>query len=212
MQKITLLLVFVFITVNGLLAQSDKLSFGIKGGLNLATIQRGDYYINDGKMRYLPTGNLGAFARYKLTDHLSLRGGLEVMGTGYRYTERNAQLGKWIHKLHLINLNIPVSVIYDIRKFYAGVGPSFSYSIAGRWSERFITETASEESDLLKGKVDLKYTNRFNLGANILAGYAITPKIAAEAGYVLGLSHLEKSDNGYKSKPRTFSLSVVYSL
>ncbi len=213
MKRLTLLsIVSLLFSLNALFAQSDKFHYGLKAGINLASWKYS--YDTQMKNKLLFTGHIGAFGEYEFSENLSFRAGLGLAGRGDKLTERDPGFGKWTYVVRTVDIDLPMAAIYRINKFYVGGGPNISFTLAGRWREKFESETDWEESNDLKGKLSMENANRIDIGLNFLAGYKITDKMSVEAGYGIGFinrdKHLGQHENSAKN--RVLSFSLLYTL
>ena len=107
------------------LAQQNKLSYGLKAGINISTINYGDPKSKTGFVG-------GAFANYKINESISIQPEVLYSMQGYTSTiigdfEGSAVNYKDDTKLHY--LNIPIMLRYNYKGIFAEVGPQFGINL-----------------------------------------------------------------------------------
>lgn len=243
-QFFTLLILASLLGGNYSFAQSsdgNKIKYGIKAGINLASLSVGserkkemkDYYDNGWKNKSVISFHLGGYADYAITEALSIQAGLTLSGKGGKETWSYDDeifgdeefTGKAYDKENLLYLELPVNVVYKTGSFYFGAGPYVGYALSGKWKEWYEEDYGDGdiESDSESGKIvfggENAWMKRTDFGLNFLAGYQLNEKMSIGIGYGLGLSNLLKDpddpqagDNYWGQKNRVFSISVNYIL
>ena len=190
MKKIilTVAAVFAFGFVN---AQDVK--FGVKGGLNLATVG-GDVEGVDAKIGF----NVGGFAEIKVSDKFAIQPELLYSVQGDKYSESFGGTTYTV-KENLSYINLPVMVkYYVVDKFSLEAGPQVGFLISAK------AKQGSESIDVKDG------LNTVDFGANFGAGYDFTENVSVGVRYNLGLSNIAKDSGDYKATNNVISLSVGY--
>lgn len=207
--------------------EPQKLQFGIKGGINIASYAwKSDYKKEQKEMynsKFKPTilFHVGAVANYALTEEFSLQAGLGISGKGYKETwsddlpymggdgdgagagSSSGEKNKTSHSLFY--LEIPINAVYHYKNFYVGAGPYFGYGLLGIW--KWSAPGDSDSGNLFE-KDDYGYS-RADFGAKIQAGYRLNEKISLGLDYGIGLAKLNRDwDNSPKNS--VLSLSVGY--
>lgn len=204
MKKVILstLIIFVFGFTN---AQTKKeTSFGIKGGLNIAT------WIGDvGNVNSKIGFHIGGFAEIKVSNKFSFQPELLYSTQGVTFKNVLVNVGGIDYsadgKINLSYLNIPILVkYYAMKKFSLEAGPQIGFLTAAK------TEATVNGNTVVE---DIKYNfESLEFSMNFGAGYNFTKNISAGVRYNFGLSNIAKEQSGYKSnvKNSILSLSVGY--
>ncbi|GAA4905236.1 porin family protein [Mucilaginibacter defluvii] len=204
MKKTLLALVVLTGAAFSSFAQTSKpVSFGIKGGLNLAKLSAsgGEETISSGT---LTSFHAGLFADVAVSETFSVQPALLFTQLGSKETEGDAS-----YKTTLNYLQLPVNAIYSAPtgtgKFFIGAGPFLGYGLSGKTKLSGAGE-ANMSEDIEFGDGGLK---RLNVGVGALAGYKLDEGLLLNVGYDLGLSSIIDGDAG-SIKTRAFTISVGY--
>lgn len=181
-----LLVAVMIITAGAVKAQDTDLTFGLKAGLNYATLPTSLKSITDkkGKVGY----NFGAFARVGKSLYFQPELNYVSFKSSYVYATNT-----YTPKFHQVNL--PLMVGYKIvdtegLNFRVSAGPDVNYTLNDA-----------------KGPAGFDY-KKFNVGGVINAGVDIG-NITIDARYSRGLTKINKSLN---EKTGLFNLSVGFKL
>lgn len=204
--------------------EPQKLQFGIKGGINIASYAwKSDYkkrMKSEYNSKYSPNilFHIGAVANYALTKEFSLQAGLGISGKGYKETWTDdlsytgegpggeGSLGEKNKESHsLFYLEIPINAVYHYKNFYVGAGPYFGYGLLGIWKW---SAPGDSDSGNLFDKDDEGF-RRADFGAKIQAGYRLNDKMSLGLDYGIGLTKLAP-DWDDAPKNSVLSLSVGY--
>lgn len=196
--------------VLGANALNAQARFGVKAGLNLATIHftgEGSEDSND-SAKNLPTFQIGALAEFDFTENLGLGLGVQLQGRGVRFGEMGIEAS-----INPLYLQVPVLLHYRNNGFYAAVGPYAGLGIAGKSKLSVLGQNESE--DLTFGNDEDFDFAPLDFGANIELGYEILGMIRLSAGYSLGLANiapkdLRVDDEGGKNRAITVSAAVLF--
>ncbi len=217
----------LLVVVGGVLGCSQvfaqqKISFGVKAGVNLATysISDEDFYDDEFKKRPTVSFHIGGLVDVPLASAFSLQGGLTLSGKGFREVwsgedEFDDSYYEGSFKESIMALEIPVNAVYKTRGFFVGAGPYAAYALSGKWKEKFEEDLGDGdiEKDEESGKVvfsgDNAYRTRTDFGINLLAGYQLNTHLSLAAGYGLGLKNIAKNTD-WSVKNRVISLSIGY--
>jgi hypothetical protein len=185
-NKFYLLMAVMFITAGSVKAQDSDFTFGLKAGLNYATLPTSVKAITDkkGKVGY----NFGAFARVGKTLYFQPELNYVTFKSSYVYAS-NAYTPKFNQ------VNLPLMVGYKIidteeLNFRVSAGPDVNYTLNDA-----------------KGPAGFDY-KKFNFGGVINAGVDIG-NITIDARYSRGLTKINKS---LQEKTGLFNLSVGFKL
>lgn len=188
-MKIYLCLMMAVLFQAGSLS-AQHVNFGIKGGLNLYTINND----NDAEYDYKAGFNLGALGHIHLAKQWALQPEIVYSLQGAMINTGNVET-----KINLGYINVPVLFQYMFDNgFRLQAGPQLGFLVSAK------SKTGSLAVDI---KDNLK-TVDFGLGVG--AGYVHTPSgFGVDARYNFGLSNINDNDND-KLYNRGFQLGVFY--
>ncbi len=203
-------------------AQAQKSSIILKGGVNLANISNSeDGDVSDARM--LTSWHAGGVIDLAILDVLSIQPGLFYTSKGIK-TERNIPvLGTTTTTFNPQYIELPLNLVFkapisETSRFFAGAGPYVAMGVAGKYKVK---------SDLGSNEYDIEFNDddpltqeqedagaykvrKFDYGVNVLAGLELD-RFVISANYGLGLAKIYAADdNGDndKNKHRVFSVSV----
>ncbi|OMQ09529.1 porin family protein [[Flexibacter] sp. ATCC 35103] len=181
MKKVLLLAVVTVLGFTNVNAQ--KIKFGVKGGLNLATIS-GD---NTKGIDAVTSFNFGVVSEIPISDKFSFQPELMYSGQGYSFNDNTVALSY---------LNIPLMGKYYLTKgLSVEAGPQIGFLLA-----------AKNEKTNVKDSF-----NTFDFGVNFGLGYKLDNGLNFGVRYNLGLTDINDVDNySGKNKNSVFQLSVGY--
>ena len=180
---VTLLSVFGLTNVN-----AQGIQFGLKAGLNFATINGNNIGNSDGVTSF----NFGAMVEIPISEKFSFQPELLFSGQGY-------STGSGSDDLVALNyLNIPLMGKYYLTKrFSVEAGPQIGFLLS-----------ANEQSLDINVKDSFK---TIDFGVNLGLGYKLDNGINFGARYNLGISDINNVDNATnKIKNGVFQVSVGY--
>jgi hypothetical protein len=167
--------------------------------------------------------NVGAEARYRLTDVLSIHSGLFYDNIQSKNELTETQLGT-IFSISLANkmsfISLPLQLVYgkEGTGFYGGAGLNFALGVGGTY-----TAVENDGTGPMTNTGDIKFDGNdnasdndehlkaLNLGIALKAGYAFNSNVFAGVDAIIGLSNLAPgSDGSYKLT--TFGVHVGYVL
>jgi hypothetical protein len=187
-SSITLLTCILLATTS--IAQNDRTSFGIKGGLNVSNISVKDAE-DDFKARL--SFHLGVLAHVHLMQSLAVQPELVFSGQGAK-----TDFGSDDVKLNLGYLNIPVLLQYMMANgLRLQTGPQFGYLLTAK------SKLDDFEEDV---KDDL---NGIDFGWVIGGGFLTPSGFGVDLRYNLGISNIN-DEGGSKLRNRVFQLGVFY--
>ena len=168
-------------------ASFAQLSFGIKGGLNLASIRTNETELNP---KTLTTFQVGAVLEFGITDHLALHSGLSLQGKGAKLEETILQQTLATTRSPMY-LQIPLHILYKGSGFFVGAGPYIGFGVAGKAKNDF---SGQSETNTLKfgDTVDDDWAP-LDFGVGVQAGVKLG-SFRVGAGYDLGLSNVLPKD------------------
>jgi outer membrane protein W len=207
MKNFGTLLIFVLMVTMTL--ESYSQTFGIKGGLNFATmIDKYDGSSYDSKS--INGYHLGVTADFPLTEMFSFESGLQLSTKGNKYNAYSDRVGNYEEKYKLTYLDIPLTLKarYDINgiKLYGLFGPYVGIGLSGNFYSS--TQDAMKVLWGSSEKLDGVHLKRLDYGLNIGAGVEIKV-IQIGLTYGLGLANISGTSHE-KMSNRVLSLSVGY--
>ncbi|MCB0523496.1 MAG: porin family protein [Saprospiraceae bacterium] len=193
-----------------------QVRFGVKAGLNLATVSgtadfddffKDDYLGESFKPTILPTFLIGAQVEFDFGTNIGIGTGLQISGKGFKMNETilvDGERATYDEKNNMVYLQIPVNFLYHNNGFFGAIGPYVGYGIGGRYDWEFDSDTDRILDD---GKIE--YTNTidvdddifslvskvrpFDFGAGIELGYEFT-NLRLTAGFNMGISNVFPKD------------------
>lgn len=167
-------------------SQSDnRISFGIRAGLNMASTQFEDSYKD---VSMATSFHLGVSLDVPFSDKLALTTALLYSGKGYKYDKLETATAQYIDVP--IQLSLRFGDI-DTFQFQVNAGPYIGIGIGGKIK----SETSSEEVDFFK------HYESFDFGATIGLGALISKHFYIGVGYQLGMG---------KYRNRNINVSIGY--
>ena len=202
---------------DGLFAQN----FGLKGGLNLATMlmkDDDDTYSDDFKMN--PGFHAGVTAEFPLAKIISLETSVLLSTKGFNYYETINFTGEPIQieeKLNLLYLDLPLTVksTFDIggARIYGAFGPYIGIGLNGKRKVQVTSngETITDEADLeWKSDFDGYSLKRLDYGLTMGVGVEVK-SFQLGVSYGLGLANISTyNTNGLKLNNRVLGGSIGY--
>ena len=181
MKKFLLLAVVTVLGFTSVNAQEIK--FGVKGGLNFATIG-GD---NTKDIELVTSFNFGVLSEIPISDKFSFQPELMYSGQGYSFNDNTIALSY---------LNVPLMGKYYVTKgLSVEAGPQIGFLLAAK-----------------NEKTDVKDSfNTVDFGVNFGVGYKLENGLNFGVRYNLGLTDINNVDNSsFKNKNGVFQVSVGY--
>ncbi|WP_207493504.1 outer membrane beta-barrel protein [Aridibaculum aurantiacum] len=173
-------------------------TFGIKGGLNLTSVNTNDEDFNhDRKTR--PSFHVGGVADIGISNSFSIQPQLLVQGKGVSLAH-----GGHSDKIRFTSIDIPVNFLYKRSGFFIGGGPNLGINVSGK----MVADDPTENTDFEFGSETGKF-KRVNIGANVMTGYQLTNGLFFSANFLGDLTNWVNSNND-KWKNNLFGLSVGY--
>lgn len=192
MKKLCL---FALVLTAAFAVQAQSTSFGLKGGLNLATLS-----INGSSSNYQNRAGFygGLFAQVRVSPQLAIQPEVVYSSQGTKYDD-----GEFDHSLKLNYVNIPVMLKAFVgRGFFAEVGPQVGFLTGVADKVNDVETNAYETSDFKKSDVALG----FGLGFSSAAGLGLG------ARYNLGLIDINNSGLSNNIKNNVLQVGLTYKL
>ncbi len=195
MKSFVKILVVIALVLSSTYTQAQT-RFGIKGGLNLAsiTLKVGGVSADTKAVAGI---NLGLISEFTISDNLFLQPGLLFSTKGSKYKISNLSF-------NTNNIEIPINLLYKLgtgsTKLFGFAGPYIGYATSGKYG------TGGVSSDI-KFSGNNKDMNAFDLGLNIGVGVEVR-NLQISTQYGLGLAELN-SDNSGSLKNKVIGISVA---
>jgi len=191
MKKIVLFTGLVIFSMSGMFAQADSkaVQFGVKGGVNSATISGDD--INDAKSR--TSFNVGVLAEIPITERLSIQP--EVMYSGQGFDVKEIDQDNIFDtnenvEYQLDYIQVPILLkAYLVKGLSVEVGPQFGFKI----HEELDFQPNADGGDIEINPED-SYIKDFDTSLAIGAGYKFDNGFFVNGRYNLGLTNIFKED------------------
>ncbi len=188
MKKILMAAAVLAVSVS---AAFSQVSFGVKGGLNLANVSKSE---GDMKLGL----HAGAFGEYQLNDFFGVAAELLYSNQGMQSKEEGVKV-----KMNMDYLNIPVlAKLYVAEGLSLDVGPQFGFLMSAKMKG---------EEDGVSVSADIK--DEFN-STDVSAALGLTYNIGQfmiQARYNLGLTDVVKNNEGDdKLKNNVIQLGVGF--
>jgi hypothetical protein len=170
MKKHLLALVLLFIVAGS--SQAQKMTPGIKGGLNISDVSgiNGDNRLS---------GHVGLFLHSRINSNWSVQPEILYSGQGQQYVFLNTE-----YTLALSYIQVPVMFqFHPVKQFYVEFGPQIGFLLS-----------ANVKNDDNKDEVDDDY-KKVDVGISFGAGIQVTSMLGFYARYNAGLADISKNDN-----------------
>lgn len=195
-MKSLLVAVVAILAVTSLNAQENKLTFGVKAGMNLSN------FTGDADMDAKIGFNAGVTMDYAITNEMYVLTGLELNSKGAKQSLEGDKV-----TMNLLYLQLPVHFGYKLQvaeatKLVFHAGPYVGFGVAGKSSATVDGEKVKEDSFGDEG------FKRFDFGLGLGVG-AEFGKIGVGLGYDFGLLNIIDA-NGASVKNGNFYVSVGY--
>ncbi|WP_228851898.1 porin family protein [Aegicerativicinus sediminis] len=180
MKKICLLTVLILSMSIG--AKAQELHFGIKGGLNFATVGGDD--TEDLKMR--TAFHLGALMEVRFSEVFAIQPEVLYSAQGTSGEEDGLDVD-----IKMDYINVPIMAKYNFsEKFSVEAGPQIGFLVSTK------AKTDGVEVDL--DEYDL--FNDFDFGLAVGLSYKIMPNLFVSGRYNLGLSNINNDSGDFESE------------
>lgn len=175
--------------------QAQSPGFGLKGGLNLASLS-----VNRNSSGYQNRAGFygGLFAHVPVGPQLAIQPEVVYSSQGTKYTA-----GSLEHNLALNYVNIPVMLQAMVgRGFFAEVGPQVG----------FLTGAADKVGDVESGATTTKDFKKSDVALGFGLGYSGTSGVGIGARYNLGLTDINNSGLSNNLKNNVLQIGLTYRL
>ena len=183
--------------------QAQELTFGVKGGINLASLGGDVGPGAKGKMGF----HLGGIAEYMLSDEFGVQAELLYSALGGKFEENDEEFSIE-EKTKLSYITLPIVGKYFVTEEIAlEAGPQFGFLVGAEseFTATFNGETESGTEDISKG------VNGLDLGFGLGGSFNTEGGLFFGLRYVLGLSNIYKdAEGGFSVNNNVFQASAGY--
>lgn len=212
-----LLFIVVGCTSIGIFAQENKLTFGVKAGMNVSSVNGKGTDDADAKIGF----NVGVTADYAITENIYLLTGLEFTTKGAKYSdilmEELEEVVKGDLTFNPMYLQLPIHIGYkyalnDAVTLVAQAGPYFAVGVGGKATAKatILGKEIKDKANIFgSGDEDLDY-KRFDFGLGLAFGVEYQ-KFNVKAGYDFGLVNYAPNTSGnFKTRNGNFYVTLGY--
>lgn len=185
---------------------AQEVKFGVKAGLNLASISGDETEDLDGRTSF----HIGGVAEIMITDKFSFQPELLYSAQGAKSTYED-QFEKEEATIKLDYINLPLMAKYYVAEgFSIEAGPQIGFLMNAEADYDYIDKEDPQFSE--SGSEDIKDEIKgIDFGFNLGLGYKLESGLNFGARYNLGLSDLWDFDNGgIKNQNSVIQISVGY--
>lgn len=205
MKKLLLSILVISATVVS--AQEKKVTFGVKAGMNVSSVNGKGSDDADAKIGF----NVGVTADYAITENVYLLTGLDFTTKGYKESYSSYEGEKAKTTFNPLYLQLPIHIGYkyaltDAVKLTAQAGPYLALGVGGKRTYKFKGE---------KQKYSIFSSNhyrRFDFGLGLAFGVEYL-KYNVKAGYDFGLVNYAPKDQScgnFKTRNGNFYVTLGY--
>ncbi|SHI96763.1 Outer membrane protein beta-barrel domain-containing protein [Mesonia phycicola] len=208
MKKLLLIAAVAFLGISSVKAQ--EIEFGVKGGLNVATLggDASDDYDLDSRVGF----HVGGFVEIPLSEKITFQPELLYSMQGAQlnlvYTDGLNSVSSEA-KLKLDYINVPFMFKYEVVDNLAvEVGPQIGFLINAKGE---VEASVSGESGSYSDEIDVKdQYSTIDFAANLGVSYEFDMGLFAGARYNFGLIDIEEESDDYSEINNVFQLSIGY--
>ncbi|HEX9980718.1 MAG TPA: porin family protein [Flavobacterium sp.] len=176
-----------------------SISFGVKGGVNFASISGDDIESPDSRTSF----HVGGLVEFPLASIFSLQVEAMYSGKGFEYDNVLGDDGDHA-ELQLDYIDVPVlAKIYAFKGFSFEVGPQFSFLI----NEEFDYEPNSNGGDIELDDSEFEADNKFDFGVAGGVSFQTDMGLFASGRYTYGLTEIYENTDAMNS---VFQISIGY--
>ena len=171
--------------------QGQRVKFGVKTGLNIATIHGSN--VSNSEM--IPRAYFGGYLNLDIANKFHFQPELIYSLQGYKMSNYYAYNNI---KDHLNYINLPLIFQYDVaKKIYVETGPQIGY-LCGRKLSYTTNNYFYGSSNT--SSTDASGLNKIDFGLNIGAGYRINHKFGISSRFFYGITNFAGGDDKFKNE------------
>lgn len=187
---------------------SSPLTFGVKGGMNVASLSKGaDLSDSKSKIGF----NAGVFMNVPLSSQFSVQPEVLYNDLGSKVTREYNIAGNTYKSDYSRNLGyiaVPVMFQYNATpEFYLEAGPEFGFLVSAK--DKFKSSTNGNVSSQV-ASLDKSDFQTFNFGIGIGAGYYFIPNLGLTVRYTAGVTDVYKNNSGDAVRNNVFQVGLAY--
>lgn len=216
------LIAFLLMIGFSAMSQSEKISFGLKGGVNFQNINGKD--ANGDKLKFnMITGfNAGAVVQIPVAPEFYFQSGLLYTTKGAKAPKDFLATGS-TRQYDLSYLELPLNLLYrpllGKEHLLLGFGPYVAYGLGGK--AKLVTPLGTNKQDIVFTKEYSsvspygQYFKRLDFGGNLFFGYELENGIFVQLNMQLGMAKINADNTTYPNdktsfKNTGFGLSLGY--
>ena len=192
----------ILVVLFALNANAQKVKFGLRGGVNIATIAKSE--TNTLKPRL--GVNLGGFVDFGITEHFSIQPGLQVTTKGARDNGN--------YRFRSTYIEIPVYALYNLNlgdvKLFGGAGPYFALGVGG---QELGTDANGNTYQQTIAWDQAGAWRRPDAGLGLILGVEFQPAVQVGLNYDLGIANIHNpvdGNDGRKAYNRVLGIFIGY--
>ncbi|WP_419870877.1 porin family protein [Chryseobacterium sp. CT-SW4] len=187
---------------------SSPLTFGVKGGMNVASLSKGaDLSDSKSKIGF----NAGVFMNVPIASQFSIQPEVLYNDLGSKVTREYNVAGNTYKSDYSRNLGyiaVPVMFQYNATpEFYLEAGPEFGFLVNAK--DKFKSSTNGNVSSQVSS-LDKSDFQTFNFGIGIGAGYYFIPNLGLTVRYTAGVTDVYKNNSGDAVRNNVFQVGLAY--
>jgi hypothetical protein len=195
------------LVITGAIAQAQKTTFGIKGGIQQSSLS---LKATDGDVKISVDGSkigaiAGGVADIQFTDKFSVQPNLLFVykpGTMLFLGEGDVTT---------MSVDVPIDLLYHSNGFFIGAGPNFSYGLSSKYKP---FDNTQDDVDLYKaeGSNNAPF-KRFEFGANAVMGFQFPSGLTITTNYTRGFNNIADKDaigENTTFNTKQFGVSIGY--
>lgn len=221
--KFLLLTSIIVLSVIGVNAQNEGISFGLRGGFNMQTFNGKDMNNEQLKMDMVPRFNAGVVINIPVAPTFYFQSGLLFATKGAKSTDQFLGLDMSA-EYNLSYIELPLNLMYrevlGNGHVLLGFGPYLAYGVAGKAEFVIGGATVEEKIEFTNeysslNPSDWKYFKPFDYGGNVFFGYELQNGLSLQLNAQLGMAKIN-SDNTTVTTSKTifkntgFGVSLAY--
>ncbi len=192
-------------------AQNNGISFGLRGGVDLQTINGKDLSGDALKLGMVPRFNAGIVVEIPVAPDFYLQSGLLYTTKGAKSESSFLGLDMSV-EYNLAYIELPLSFLYKPvlgnGHFLLGFGPYLAYGIGGKATYTIGGSSTEEKIEYTKeytslNPFDWKYFKALDYGGNLFFGYEFKFGLSVQVNTQLGLAKIN-ADNTLSSNKSEF--------
>ncbi|WP_196889305.1 porin family protein [Aureivirga sp. CE67] len=204
-----LLVTILLLTGGFLTSQAQEISFGVKGGINFASLTNtGTYNVSS-----IKDWTAGIVVEFEISDRFSIQPEVlySAQGGDVNFVRPNPEYMSLIDyfdaKVNLDYINVPIlAKFYVVDGLSIDIGPQFAFLVDNN-IEFTKTVPTNPQPTVTYHKTTLPQKKSFGIDGSVGLGYKFPERIFIQGRYNFGLIDIEDIE---KSKNSVFQLTIGY--